>query len=127
MEKIYIEKDKLSKIKLTKSVRVSMLDLEELANRGISVADALRVGLDTVLGRVQGVTAPVVAPVVQKGSGWDSDETWLLHVDYLKTSQNVEELYRNWDDYRGEMFELGKKVPDEAKDFCDELEAALSA
>lgn len=126
MEKIYIEKDKLSKIKLTKSVRVSMLDLEELDNRGVSVAEALRVGLDMVLGRVQG-PAPVVDRVSEEVL-----ELWELHRQYLDAEVTAErpslgKLEAAWCDFIMALDDIDEKHPQHMEDYYNKCFAKIES
>lgn len=114
MEKFLIDGEELAKIKVVKSVRMSMLEVKQLEKRGLSATQALRNGLDLIL---YGGSAPASAPE----SGSESDvktegqELWELHKQYVDTSETAEELENAWNDYMVAMFEAREKIPDEVK------------
>jgi len=53
---------------------------------------------------------------VTSASSWELDELWVKHGRYVATSETLQELEKNWEDYRNDLYESGKRVPDEAND-----------
>jgi hypothetical protein len=107
---INLSEDRANKIKTSKSIRISLLEEERIAQMGMSVTEALRKGLDMVLNGGSGVPDAEAAPAVVKKSEWEplEEPMWLKHVDYLTTSESLLELQKNWDDFKDDIKEAAE-------------------
>ena len=120
---INLSEDRANKIKTSKSIRISLFEEERIAQMGMSVTAALRMGLDMVLlGMEPGVSSPSSpSKAVVKGSSLDDNPIWEKHVGYLDTSEDVSEFHNNWLDFTREMEERGREVTSEMLAYCNPI------
>ena len=123
---IKLTESEAAKITRSRSIRISLLEERQLASMGLSPGEALRKGLDMVLGRAD---APVSAPIKPVSDGdlppddgltEDARELWNLHREYLDTAETRPVLDRAWADFDLAMDEIGQTIPGWIRDYCQE-------
>jgi hypothetical protein len=121
---INLSEDRANKIKTSKSIRISLLEEERIAQMGMSVTEALRKGLDMVLNGQSAEPAPAVVKKSVDLDGLDHP-VWLKHVGYLTTSESMAEIEKNWEDFVNDYESVGE-LTEAQVNFYDAEAAKLS-
>lgn len=119
MEKFLIDGEELDKIKVVKSIRMSILEVKRLEERGLSVTEALRGGLDWVLSGGSSVSTPAVTS--ENVREWQSNPVWQKHVGYFIYAETLDQLYLAWNDFVNELTEEGYEPDPRMQAYCDPL------
>lgn len=113
---IKLTESEAAKITRSRSIRISLLEEQILANRGMTPGEALRKGLDMVL---CGVDAPAVTR--ENVRDWQSNPIWEKHVGYFIYADTLEELCTAWSHFVAELDEENYDLDPRMQAYCDPL------
>lgn len=119
--KYTIDGAELEKIKVMRSIRLSLRELKDIERLGMTVTEAVRKGLGLVLGD----NAPMTQAAIERESR--ENALWFTHSPYLDGAESVEQLDRAWEDFEVAMLNEGGLIDPAWIDYYHELRGKLEA